>query len=331
MSVCSSPVRRLGILAAVTLAAACVDGLQPMGPTLVDAVRLSATPVFSAPLLHSEAASLDRMRIVAVRASDGVALATVVQDLDPTASEWVVELSIELPTDRPTALRIQVELEGGGAVEWSGRTAAFEALGGVSAPEVRQVALYRGPVDNLSITGLRVDGPSVVATGQTGRLEAILVGGGSEARVFWASLDPGVVAVDSQGRMSAASEGSARIVATAGPSSDTLAIVVRDATLPTPEEVAERVAPGLEDVATRVTATLGDPAGAAVIATTLGDLAVALSGGDPAEAVRAFEAARAAWAGYGVSSGLRQLDAPLLGLVEIALIHAADALGIAFG
>lgn len=331
MSVPVPPFRRLGMLVAAVSVAACVDGADPIGPAFVDAVHLTAAPVFSAPVLAAEAISLDRIRVTALHASTGSTLATLEQDLDPTASEWVVQLSVDLPTDQTTPLRIQVELASGGAVEWSGRTGRFDVRGGANPSEVRQVALYRGPVDNLDVTGVEVRGPASLIAGQSAALEAGLSGGGGQAQVFWKSLDPGVATVDRTGRMTTIAAGVARIVGLAGPAADTLAITVREVTLPNADEVTRSVSPGLEDAAARVTGSMGDAAGAAAISSALGDLGSALSAGDGVGAVGAFEAARAAWESYGTSTNLRQLDAPLLGAIEITLIHAADALGIAFG
>lgn len=331
ISVPLPPFRRLGFLAATLAAAACVDGTDPMGPALLDATRLTAAPVFGTPILAAESVALDRVRVVALHAATGATLATLEQDLDPTASEWVLQLSVELPRDQPTPLRLQVELVAGGVVEWSGRTGRFEVRGGATTNQVREVALYRGPVANLDVTGVAVRGPATVVAGQSAVLEADLAGGGGQAQAFWKSLDPAVATVDRAGRMTATAPGIARIVAAAGPAADTLAVTVREVTLPNAEEVARSVAPGLVDAAGRVAGSMGDPAGAAAISSALGDLGAALSAGDGAAAVGAFEAARAAWEGYGASTNLRQLDAPLLGAIEITLIHAADALGIAFG
>ena len=48
------------------------------------------------------------------------------------------------------------------------------------------------------------------------------------------------------------------------------------------------------------------------------------------EAVGRFEEAQALWEGYGEGTNLRFLDGPQLGVIAIALMHAADALGIDF-
>ncbi len=324
------PHGRAFLLATAVLASSCVDGRSPADVGSLEAVHLTAAPVFVGEVLAAEAAALDRARVTALHGSDGSVLGTVEKPLDPTASEWVIDLSFEVPADQPVPVRLRVELLGPEAVEWSGQTASFEVRGGGGAKEIRQVSLFRGPLDNLTVTRVELSGPDVLLTGETTSLSASLTGGGGGSKTFFESLDGSVATVDGAGRVRAMAAGVVRVVAWAGPASDTVSITVRDLVLPEDDPAIASVGPGLEETAGRITASMGDAAAAGAISDALSRLGAALDIRDGPEAVRAFEAARAAWAGYGAGTDLRLLDAPQLGLIEITLIHAADAIGIAF-
>lgn len=313
-------------LAAWLLLASCVDG-DPAGVGVVRPVQLNVVPAFAG-AGTATARSFDRARVTARRSGDGMVLGRAEQALDPNAAEWVVTVEVSLAS--AVTAHLEVELVASESVEWSGRTGAFTVTPAGDPTTIRRIDLFRGPLANLTVTGLEARGPSRLLRGQSGRVEVALVGGGDGARAFFESSDPSVVSVDGTGKIEGIVEGGAHVVVRAGPLADTLHVSVREVVLPEPDHIARAVGPGL-DFTTDVTAILGDADGAAAVATALADLSSALSGRDGAGAVRALDAAISAWSTYGVASGTRALDAPVLGLIEIALIHAADALGVPFG
>lgn len=322
------------ILAALAGMSACVDGGDPVVPEGLRTVHLAASPVFAATPTAAEAAALTRARVTARDAGTGAIVASVQEDIEPSASEWTLELSIEV--DGAIDIRLQVELastEGAAeTVEWSGETTSFELVASANPVEVREVALYRGPLDNLTVTDLELHGvPSSLLEGESARTQVSVVGGGAGARVYLESLTPSVVTVDGSGRIEALAPGLARIQAVAGPVTKDVTFTVDEVVLPAAAEVEESVAPQMDYTSVEVAGTLGDAAGAAMVATSLSSLGSALSSGDGAGAVRAFEEARAAWESYGAGTSLRILDGPQLSLIELTLILAADALGISFG
>lgn len=326
--------RRLAVTALLA-AAACVDGEGPVAPDDVRTVRIAAAPVFAVAPSVEEAARLTRARVSVLDAATGTLIASVTEDVDPAADQWVLEVTVEVTEGKPLSVLLDTELASvlGGveSVEWSGRTDPFRLVAGMQPLEIRAVRLYPGPLDNLEVTEIRVEGvPTSVLEGEVVHLRASALGGGAGARVSFRSENTTVASVDGSGRVETFSEGTAHILAEAGPVSEAIAFEVRAVALPEPEEIDRAVGPQIDFTASAVVGTLADPTGAAAIASALGSLESALAGGQGADAVRAFGEARDAWAAYGAGTALRVLDGPQLGIVELTLIVAADALGIAF-
>lgn len=330
----SRTVRRL-TLAAIVCVTACVDGMDPVGVDLVRSVQIAAAPVFSVAPSAVESAGLSRARVTALDAATGASLGVVQQDIDPSEPEWTLELTIDVPEGKPLSIRLQTELASvsGGAesVEWSGRTAVFTVASTGQPQEIHAVNLFRGPLANLDVTGLTLtDVPAALLAGETAQVKAAIQGGAAGARVYFRSENPSVATVDGAGNVSAVGAGTTRIFAEAGPTTTSATVTVEDLHLPDPGQLDGAVGQPVA-YTTSVLGEMGDAQGAAAISTSLTDLTTALAAGKGTLAVQAFEAAKAAWAGYGAGSGARALDAPQLGVVELTLISVADALGIPFG
>lgn len=330
------PSRSFALCGCVLLGAlsACVDG-DPVSapPSAVTslAVAPSLDPAATASVAADPHGPLTLARLTVLDGA-GATLASAEEDLEPGASEWVFDVSLEVPPDDALTVRLLAELasEGpaGPVVEWSGDTPPFQVRAGESQ-ELRRISVYRGPPANLSVADVHLTPPPVLVTGQSAPLSARLDGGGPGARVYYRSLDPAVVSV-ADGRVRGVGEGTGRVEALAGRAADTVPVSV-DAFLLPPEEQTAAVAVPLSYTTQRVTGTMEDAAGAAAISSALASLSSAMAAGDPGGVVAAFEAAHAAWEGYGAADpDLRVLDGPQLSVVELTLIHAADILGIPF-
>lgn len=331
----SMTVRRLWIVPLVVLAS-CVDASDPAALAEVRGVfSMLAVPRFSVQPSASEVAELARVRAMIIDANSGATLASGEQDIEPSASQWTFDLSFSYEINAPPRVVAQVELasvEGGlETVQWSGRTASI-AVQTSADPQIREIGLFRGPVANLDLNGLAVTGaPTSLLEGASALLVVSLDGASGGNRVYYQALVPSVAVVDAEGVVRGVAPGTARVVAFAGRVADTVAFVVERVVVPDPEEISRDVVPGLDYTSQAVSGTLEDAAGATAISNTLRDLAAALISGNGAAAVGAFESAVNAWSSYGAGTGLRTLDGSQLSLIEIILIHAADALGIAFG
>ncbi len=331
------PAGRLLFIAVVAaFLSSCVDGGNPTAIDLPQTVQLSVAPVFAVAASAAEAGALTRARVTARDAVSGTELASVQQDIDPNANEWTLELTLELTSDQQLSVILTTELaslsqDGAETVEWSGRTAAFQVVATAEPRVLREIALYRGPLENLDVTAVTVSlGATSLLEGESAWITTTVQGGVEGTKVYYEALDPGVATIDALGQVTAHVPGTARVAAIVGPAADTLSFTVNEVVLPEPDEIEGAVTPQVDYAAQEIVGSLEDAAGAVAIGTSLTNLGAALSSGDGAASVAAFGDARAAWESYG-DPVLRILDGPQLSLIEITLIHAADALGIAFG
>lgn len=320
------------VVAALLGVSGCVDGRDPTAPDLVRSVRLAVSPVFSVVHTAAEVAGLTHAHVTALDASGGGVLASIDAALDPNLDQWTLDLVLEVTPGVAVNVELQVELSSSdGTVEWSGKSARFAVQAGTGPLVIREIAMFRGPLANLDVTALKINGaPTSLLEGETGQLRVEVSGGGPGTRVFFRSLDPTVASVDATGHVEALAPGTARIEAQAGPASAQVSFSVEKVVVPDAGEIEASVSPML-DYAEGVVGSMGDPAGAAAVSASLGSLGAALASGNGASAVRAFNDAVTAWANYGAGTSLRVLDGPQLSLVELSLIVAADALGIPFG
>lgn len=331
--------RRLGSrlwFGPLVVLAACGDAA---GPVVLDEIqgvfRMVAVARFSVQPSASEVAELTRARAAVIDVNTDETLASGQQDIDPSASQWTFDLTFQFVVSAPPRVVALVELasiEGElETVEWSGRTAS-EVVQTSAEPQIREIDLFRGPAANLDLNGLAVtEAPTSLLEGASAQLVVSLDGASSGTRIYYGTLVPSVATVDAGGGVRGVAPGTARVVAFAGRVADTVTFNVELVVLPDPEEISRDVAPGLDYTSGAVSGTLEEAAGATAISNTLRDLAAALASGNGAAAVSAFESALNAWSSYGAGTALRSLDGPQLSLIEIILIHAADALGIAFG
>jgi uncharacterized repeat protein (TIGR01451 family) len=199
---------------------------------LPQAVGAPPLPVSAAELpqaVSAPALPINRIRATARRVPQLSLVGEVDTDVDPGAASWEVELEVDLG-DLPEMTvivifeLINVDATGNESVQYSGRTNPFVVTAG---GEIRAVVamLVRGPAANLEVTGIQITEPlGSILEGATKTLAATATTSGGTPTVFWRSLDP---AASVTGNVATGVlPGSARIVATAGPVSDTAVLTV---------------------------------------------------------------------------------------------------------
>jgi uncharacterized repeat protein (TIGR01451 family) len=219
-------------LLTVGTVASCVDGTVPTGIQSTGVARLALVPVYEtmAGGLADQAAEVNRIRLTATKASDGTVIIVQEQDVDPTAEQWSLDMGVPVP-EGGAEVMLTIELinitGSDETVEWSGQTGPLTLTAGQAA-EGREVAVVRGPLSNLSVTGVDVTPDTIeIIEGDTLRLTATATTTSTDAPViFWASLDASV-SVDGSGLATGVLAGLGRVVAQAGGLADTAAIFVR--------------------------------------------------------------------------------------------------------
>lgn len=318
-------VRGAAALGLIALAAGCVDG-NPVEPGHVsDAVVLLAPVLATGGDAFASDAPITRARLTARDAGSGTVYGSVLLELDPAADLWTLPLTLELPSGSQVRVVVTIELlavvNGGLVVQWSGVTAPLAVTPGAQANEVHQVPIYRGPPENLSVTGVRLTGlPQSVLEGDGFTAGAIVSGGGGGTTVYFSSLDPTVATVSAAGVVTTLKRGTARIVALAGPKADTGSVVVRAWT---PDRGASAsIDPGIEDAGGRVVGGLiADAAAGSTLRGLLGSIRTALGNGLGLTAYQALQQARQTVSGYGGGGGAASADGPELSVIGLVLDH----------
>lgn len=268
----------------------CVDGTQVAGPgdALLTA-SLALMPVFPADAQGIEAAPVNVIRLTARRLPENVQVAQVVLSVDPDAEQWDVGIDIPLTNSPGTQYVLEIELvnqtNGVETVQWSGRTSPMTLTPG-AALQAREVGVSRGPLDNLSVTSLVVEGPSQVPEQQPFTLTASVVTSqaGSSPAVFWTSLDPEIASIDSDGEGLGLRAGTARIQAQAGPVTTVHPILVTpvpSAVVVTPSSVELTDAGAVAEISATVLDLSEEPIPGAEVSWTVSDERIvdALGGG----------------------------------------------------
>jgi hypothetical protein len=208
----------------------CTDGPGPTDGAGRSA-PLDIVPRFQLDPSTFSSAPIDRIRIIAtdVETSRHVAMLDVV--VDAIASQWVLDVGIDLGDAESMEVTVEIELLSGGSVQWSGRAGPITVPTGPNAAQ--QIDVYRGPLDNLDVVSLDITGaPSQLLAGAARGLTAeitLVAGSTADPVVFWASSDPAVATVTSEGpdvTLTAVTSGTTDIIAAAGPAFDELTLEV---------------------------------------------------------------------------------------------------------
>ena len=327
--------RRLRLGAMALAVAGCV---QVDGPAAVSAPRtvtLAALPKFSVPPSASVVSALDMVRLQLIDTETDSVVASLEQAIDPRDVEWAFEVTLELLEDQVLKLRLDVELIDRDpvvdVVEFAGRT-SFDVKASFEPTEIREVSLGRGPLENLSLTDLRMRNPRPRI--QEGGSEALVidtVGAQPGQIVYYESTDSAVASVDTVGQVKALAPGNALIIAYAGQLADTLNLTVGRVDLPATNVLQSRLIPQSDYVADDLfLSSLADAGAANELREGLESLVSEMLAGRGFDAVGRFEQVEKMWLEYGEGTSLRSLDGPQLWVIAITLMHAADALGIDF-
>ena len=325
-----------GLLAVcVLLLAGCVQGDGPTGLGAPRSVALAVLPLFESTPSAAVVASLDSARVALIDMETDSVIAEAMTGIDPANEEWTFELTVELLEDQVLNVRLDVELIDGDPIidvtEFAGRT-EFDVRASFEPTEIRQINLGRGPLENLSLTSLRVTGArSRIQEGGSDVLELDTIGAMPGQTVFFESTDSVVARVDSLGNIRALVPGNALIIARAGRVADTLNLTVGQVNLPSAQTLQSTLTPHVAYVTDAFfLGSMSDGAAAAILRESVDALVTEMLAGRGFESVGLFERAQADWEAYGEGTSLRFFEGPQLGVIAIALMHAADALGIDF-
>lgn len=226
--------RRNRFLAGLTLLViplmfSCTDGSSPSDlPTGEARAQLIFSPKLLATLASAEAPEIVVIRAVATLFGESEVVGTWQGPVDPGASSWPVDIEVTLPPGEGPEIEITVELlSASGATEWSGHIGPITVVPGQTT-SAGTVTVVRGPLENLSVTAVSITGPASMRVGDNVTLQATASSSASGASpvIYWSSLDPEVGTVSESGTFLALNPGTARVVAVAGPVSDTITIQV---------------------------------------------------------------------------------------------------------
>lgn len=249
----------LAALATIT----CTDGDAPAGPTagLAAALHLAPRVQRAGNASVTSAAAVNRIRLVARSVVTNQVLGSEDVSVDPGGESWELSLEVGLPDDEPVEVVIDIELFEGGQVAFSGRAGPLLVTPG-SASEVRRVQVFRGPLDNLAVTGLTLEDVGEVTEGIERSVAATVDTDDPAAspQLFWSSSDEEVATVDASGVVTALLPGTTTVVARAGAHADSIDVTVA----PRPEElVLDATSATLEslDAVAEIGAVVLDPRG----------------------------------------------------------------------
>lgn len=203
---------------------------------------------------NAAALPINRIGLVASRVDDGAVLHEASVDVDPSAPEWAVDVTI--PGAEGVVVHVYVSLvhvtgDGVEFVQFSGRTGPITIASGESA--LPDVPIVRGPIENLFTTGVSIESaPEVIVEGDVATFTGVVsTSEGGAPTLFWTSLDEDIVSMDGPDA-TGVSPGTAQVVASAGAFADTTVVIVvsSDMTGPqivstTPADGATGVGPGL--------------------------------------------------------------------------------------
>jgi uncharacterized repeat protein (TIGR01451 family) len=213
------------LLLTVGLFLSCTDG---DGPVSFEAAGLTTVlqiqPVFPKALLSSadEAKPINLIRVTVKTDPGGTVVNTQEFKVSPNAASWEVPVEIPLSDNPDIRFVITIELvnseNGVNETQWSAQTAPLTVTAGAT-PQVREIEVVRGPVENLEVLSLTITGPGSLLQGEEFQLKATVQTSGRAAAptVFWSSLTPEVASLAGDGSGRALAPGVARLAAVAGP------------------------------------------------------------------------------------------------------------------
>ncbi len=219
---------------ACALTTACTDAPTAAGR----AVPLDLRPSYQVTPSLFPSPPIDRVRLLARNAQTRTVVGSTDEAVDPNASQWSLGLAITLGGAPSLEVTVEVELLAGQGTEWSGRLGPLTVRGS-EPPRAQNVPVYRGPLGNMDVVSLALPGaPTQIGVGGSAQLTPVVqLAPGSTAtpRIFWASTDPTVASVTTEGAvatLTGLAAGTTRIVVTAGPASAEFTVEVRSVAPP---------------------------------------------------------------------------------------------------
>lgn len=173
----------------------------------------------------SSFAPINRIRLTARSAITNAVLVVDTVDVDPSDTEWA--LSLDVPADAGSVVVLIELINVVGlteTIEWSGLTEPITVQSGQTT-QSQPVNLFQGPPGNLGVTSVVItpNGGTVVE-GELVQLTPTITSSTPGSVAVWSSLDTLVATVNSNGMVTTRRNGSARIIAVAGPRADTVVI-----------------------------------------------------------------------------------------------------------
>ena len=218
-------------LVSALFAATCTSGDAPLSPNgFARANHLAIRPEYVVLGGHVQTDPINRIHLLARAQPSQVVLADTILDVSPTDASWNLGIDLRLPENQENAsVVVTIELinssAAGERVQWSGETAPITVTLGATAPSPPPVLVFPGPPSNLTITGVSITTDSVsIIEGDSALMNASVTGATGTPVVIWSTLDPAVAAVSPAGHVRGVRNGTARVVAQAGPKADTTTV-----------------------------------------------------------------------------------------------------------
>ena len=219
---------RLAVVGLVLVSFACTD--HSIEPATRGRAVVSLRPDYVlAPGMIADGRPINRIRLIARNEATDAIVDTMKVDVNPDQPSWT--LAFQLPI-LSASLRVIISIElinvtnGIETVEWSGRTGPILLTPNGATAE--DVPVYRGPLENLQITALRITSqPGGLLEGDSVRVSATVGTSGTTApQVFWSSGAATIFSVDASGMVRTLLPGSGWLYASAGRLIDSVRIVV---------------------------------------------------------------------------------------------------------
>lgn len=222
------------ILALALLVGSCIGTDSPTGVGEHQArLNLPIQPALIPSPADAGAAPINRIRARAVRVSNNQVLGETTVTVDPSAAEWTIVLTAQMPGGQPVDARVFVWLinatGGTESVQFSGMAGPLTLTPGQTANPA-DIDIVRGPIANLFVTGVGIDSaPDTLLEGATTPLTATATTTDTlPPQVYWTVIDSlSLTAAGSS--VTGLLPGVARVIASAGAYADTASIVVRPA------------------------------------------------------------------------------------------------------
>ncbi len=249
---------------ALILLLSCTTGDSPSGFEGAGITRLSLSVAYPTEVSPASSADISRIRVTVRRASDRTVLDVIVTEVEPTASEWTLDLELTVLDGDPTVILLieLISVENGvETVEWSGETGPIGLAPGQTSV-IQNVEVVQGPPGNLAVTSVTIGHPGALVEGMTVQLQAAVETDqpGAQTRLLWESSDATRARVSADGFLETLLPGTVQIRAMAGAVADEIEVTIdarpvglRFVVEPTDVEVGQPfdLAPSVEAIDTR--------------------------------------------------------------------------------